>query len=380
MKVALLTSHAPSFVVFRGPLIKNLCTEGALVFALAPNFDDGTRAAVKSLGAIPVDCHISRTGMNPFRDVWNTLKLVCLFKRLQPDVILSYFIKPVIFGSIAARLAGVPHRLAMVEGLGFTFTPSVYGFSFKRRMLMYLVMLLYKIGMSCTKKVIFLNSDDLEEFTSARLLPSSKATLLGGIGLDLTKWPLTDPILDPITFIMVGRLLREKGVDVYVKAARIVKQKHPNVRFVLLGGLVDTPGAITNSEVQTWLDEGVVEWYGHVPVYSWLAQSSVFVLPSYYREGSPVSIQEAMAIGRPVITTNVPGCRQTVLDGVNGFLIPPHSAKCLADKMQKFIMRPELVVIMGLASRRIAQEKYDAQKVNRRLSAIMFQKKMQDTQ
>ena len=371
-KLALITSHAPSLAHFRAPLIENLCGRGIHVLAFAPNFDEETRAAVQALGATPVACSMRRTGMNPFDDLSNSWQLSRLLKRLQPDAVLNYFIKPVIFGSLAARWAGVPHRLAMIEGLGFIFTPGTTGFSFKRRVLKRLVMLLYKLGMSCADKVIFLNPDDRDEFVSAHLLSASKAFLLGGIGVDLAKWPFVSPVLEPLTFLMVGRLLREKGVEDYVNAARIVKQMNPQVRFVLLGDLDDNPGAIKRSDVQAWNDEGIVEWYGHVPVQSWLAQSSVFVLPSYYREGVPASTQEALAMGRPVITTNVPGCRQTVVDGVNGFLVPAHDAECLAGKMIEFIRRPDLITSMGLASRRIALEHYDVHKVNQRLIKLIL--------
>ncbi|NQS71810.1 MAG: glycosyltransferase family 4 protein [Desulfobulbaceae bacterium] len=373
LKFALITSHAPSLVHFRAPLIKNLRKRGVHVFALAPNFDDKTRARVQALGATPVDYSMSRTGMNPFRDFLNAWQLARLLKRLQPDTVLNYFIKPVIFGSLAARWAGVPCRLAMIEGLGFIFTPGPAGFSFKRRVLKRLVMLLYKLGLSCGNKIIFLNPDDRDEFIAARLLPVSKAFLLGGIGVDLAKWPFVPPVSELITFLMVGRLLREKGVEDYVNAARMVKKMSPPVRFILLGDLDDNPGAIKRSEVQAWNDEGIVEWYGHVPVQPWLAQASVFVLPSY-REGVPVSTQEALATGRPVITTNVPGCRQTVIDGVNGFLVPVHNAEYLAEKMMEFIRRPELISTMGLASRQHALEHYDVHKVNKRLIKLILPK------
>ncbi|QQN71624.1 glycosyltransferase family 4 protein [Comamonas testosteroni] len=376
--IVLITSHAPSLTSFRAPLIRLLHSQGVQVFALAPNFDESTRFAVQALGAMPIDCPMARTGMNPLRDAVNTWHMAKLLRRLKPDMSLGYFIKPVIFGTLAAWWAGVPQRFAMVEGLGFVFTPTDDGaFSFKRRLLKRLVLWLYKLGMSRAERVIFLNSDDQAELVASGVLPASKGFLLGGIGVDLEHWVPAPPVQQPPTFMLVARLLREKGVAQYAAAARIVKQKYPQTRFILLGGLDDNPGSITEADVQAWVGEGTLEWHGHTPVMPWMAQTSVYVLPSY-REGVPVSTQEAMAMGRAVITTDVPGCRQTVMDGVNGFLVPPRDVEALAEKMQLFIAQPELIATMGQASRRIAEERFDVRKVNRRLVDLLLGHKPKD--
>lgn len=370
--LALVTSHAPSLINFRAPLIRMLQAKGIQVYALAPNFDDRTRAAVRSLGAKPVDCPIARTGMNPLRDVVNTWHMARLLRRLKPDLFLGYFIKPVIFGTLAAWWAGVPRRFAMVEGLGFVFTPTDDGaLPFKRRLLRLLVLCLYKLGMSRAERVIFLNLDDQAELVASGVLPASKGFLLGGIGVDLENWSIASPMRHPPTFMLVARLLREKGVAEYAAAARIVKQKYPQTRFILLGGLDDNPGAISEDDVQAWVREGTLEWHGHTAVMPWMMQTSVYVLPSY-REGVPVSTQEAMAAGRAVITTDVPGCRQTVIDGVNGFLVPPRNVHELVEKMKLFIEQPDLIEKMGHASRKIAEEHFDVNKVNQRLVDLLL--------
>ena len=369
--LAIITSHAPSLVQFRAPLIGELRSKGVRVLALAPNFDEHTRAAVERLGATPVDCPMARTGMNPIRDAYNTWRLFVLLRSVRPDIFLGYFVKPVIFGTLAAWLAGVPRRFAMIEGLGFVFTTYGSALSIKRRMLRKLVLWLYKLGISRADRVIFLNPDDKNELVGEGVLPISKGFLLGGIGVDLDRWKGSQPVLDPVTFLMVARLLREKGVVEYAEAARIVKKKHPNVRFILLGSLDDNPGSITESDVQEWCNKGILEWHGHTRVEPWMAQTSVFVLPSY-REGVPMSTQEAMAMGRAVITTDVPGCRQTVSEGVNGFLIPPRDAHALAERMEWFIDKPELILSMGDASRRLAEEHFDVRKVNQRLLGLLL--------
>jgi glycosyltransferase involved in cell wall biosynthesis len=163
---------------------------------------------------------------------------------------------------------------------------------------------------------------------------------------------------------MAARLLREKGIVEYARAAMIIKEKHPDTRFILLGGLDTNPGGLSRDEVEQWAEKGTPEWPGQVSdVCRWLAQTSVYVLPSY-REGVPRSTQEAMAMARPVITTDAPGCRETVIDGKNGFLVPVRDADALAAAMERFIMQPDLIEMMGQVSRKIAEERFDVRKIN----------------
>ena len=363
--LALITAHAGTLTGFRAPLIRTLHARGVRVLALAPNFDEASRAAVRALGAEPIDSPMVRTGMNPFVDAIDTWRLARLLRRLRPDVVLSYAAKPVVFGSIAAKLAGVPRCVAMVEGLGYVFTASPTGFNRKQRLLQRVVLGLYRAGMACAQRVIFLNPDDRAQLQAAGVVAAGKTCLLGGIGVDLGAWPALPlpPNAAAPVFLMVARLLREKGVAEYATAARLVKAQQPQARFVLLGGLDDNPGAITQVQVEDWCADGALEWQGHTAVQPWLAQSHVFVLPSY-REGLPASTQEAMASGRAVITSDVPGCRETVVDGVNGFLVPPYDAQALAAAMLRFIEQPDLIASMGAKSRQMAEEKYDVHKVN----------------
>lgn len=365
IRIAIIGNQAFSLINFRGPLIVDMVEKNIDVFALAPDYAEATQKAVKSLGAEPVDYSLSRTGMNPIRDVVDMLHLAYLLRRLKPDITLGYAIKPVIYGTIAARLARVPRRIAMIEGLGYVFTPSEAAEPVKRRALRGAVSILYAIALWQANLVFFLNKDDIDEFTKKRLVSPTKVFLLGGIGVDLDEWTPVPAIMKPVTFLLAARLLREKGVVEYAKAARIIKKKHPFTRFILLGSLDTNPGALSREEVEAWAAEGILEWPGHVPdVRSWMAKASVFVLPSYYREGVPRSTQEMMAMGRPIITTDAPGCRETVIDGENGFLVPVRDAKVLADAMERFILQPELIEKMGTASRRFAEERFDVHKIN----------------
>ncbi len=367
---AIVTSQAFSMVNFRGLLIRDLVSAGVQVHAFAPDYDDELRQQIFALGATPVDFRLTRTGMNPLHDGLDTLRLAMMLRRLKPDVMLGYFIKPVIYGTLAAALAGVPRRVAMIEGLGYVFTASGSRETWNRKLLRILVSSVYRFALARAQKVIFLNGDDLGEFVAANLVEEAKAVKLGGIGVDLADWSSAPAVTRPVTFLLVARLLREKGVIEYAEAARQVKARHPDVRFVLLGGLDPNPGSLNPLEVQAWVKEGLLEWPGHVAVRPWLMQTSVFVLPSY-REGVPRSTQEAMAMGRAVITTNVPGCRDTVEDGVNGFLVPVRDAYALANAMLRFVENPNLIGTMGCESRRLAEARFDVHVINARLLKIL---------
>jgi glycosyltransferase involved in cell wall biosynthesis len=359
----IVSSQAFSLINFRGSVIRCMVEAGMKVYALAPDYDKELSQLVVDLGAYPVKFSLSRTGINPIRDGLDTLRLALLLRRLRPDVTLGYFIKPVIFGTLAAWLAGVPRRVAMIEGLGYVFTSTGGPEPLKRKLLRGLVSRLYRFALARAQQVVFLNQDDINEFVDAGLVQDCKVFKLGGIGVDLTEWSLTQPVMKPITFLLIARLLREKGILEYVGAAEIVKARYPAVRFVLLGGLDPNPGSLSKAEVEVWVAEGLLEWPGHVTVKPWLAHASVFVLPSY-REGVPRSTQEAMAMGRPIITTNAPGCRETVDDGINGFLVPVRDVPALAAAMLRFIENPALITAMGLQSRRLAEERFDVAKIN----------------
>jgi glycosyltransferase involved in cell wall biosynthesis len=242
--------------------------------------------------------------------------------------------------------------------------------SYKRRLLRAGVSWLYKLALSLAHQVIFLNKDDIAEFVDDGLVDSAKVSCIGGIGFDLNEWPFSAPCTQSF-FLLAARLLSEKGITQYADAARLVKARYPEVRFVLLGGLAPNPGGLQQAEVHAWVDENLLEWPGHVPVQPWLAQTSVYVLPSYYREGVPRSTQEAMAMGRAVITTDAPGCRETVDQGVNGFLVPVRDVKALVTAMLRFIENPNLVGSMGQQSCQMAEERFDVCKINAKMLEVL---------
>jgi glycosyltransferase involved in cell wall biosynthesis len=369
-RVAILSNQAFSLVNFRGELIKGLANSGHEVIAMAPDMTPELQIELMKLGAKPELVQLSRTGVNPLLEFFNMVLLAFRLRSMKPDVLLSYSIKPVIFGILAAWIVGVPLRVAMIEGLGYVFTPASEKMPLMRRTLGMLVRYLYRFTLKGAHTVIFLNHDDAQEFIKGHLVDESKVIVLGGIGVDLDLWVHVPPPSGVVCFMMVARLLREKGVYEFVTAAKMIKEKYPIARFVLLGGLDINPGALRREEVEKWVDAGVLEWPGHVDVKMWLKNCSVFVLPSY-REGVPRSTQEAMSIGRAVISTNVPGCRETVDEGVNGFLVPVRNTAALAQAMLRFVESPSLIGAMGIESRRLAVERFDVNKVNLRLFAIL---------
>jgi len=366
--IAIITTQAFSLVNFRGPLIQTLSAQGIKIYALAPDFDDLIRTQVMELGAEPVDYVLSRVSMNPLLDAIAVFRLSQLLIRLSPDMTLGYFIKPVIYGSIAAWLARVPKRFSMIEGLGYVFVDDSSSRTWQRSLLRQVVSRIYKFALGLNYKVFFLNKDDISQFVNEGIVAANKVVWIDGIGLDLVDFRPAPSVVEPVTFILIARMLREKGVYDFVGAARQVRERYPTVRFLLVGGGDKNPGSVPETELRAWAMEALVEWPGQVKdVRQWLVKSSVFVLPSYYREGLPRSTQEAMAMGLPVITTDWVGCRDTVEDGVNGFLVPVRDPEALAKAMMRFIENPDLIKAMGQEGRRMAEERFDVHTINRQI-------------
>lgn len=375
MNIAIVSQNAsPGILIFRHDLIERLVEGQHSVYAFAIDYTDESKAEVRAMGATPIDYSLSRTGMNPLRDLSDTFSLVGIFKDKNIDLVFSSFVKPSIYATLAARIAGVPRRFAMLEGLGFIHTPGRNGFTFKKRLLQVIQGGLVSISYAFAEKIFFLNPDDPVDLARTAMLDKKKLHVLGPIGLNLANYVYTPiDLSNPVRFIFVGRLLSEKGIFEYLRAADIVKQQYPSTEFVVLGGLdSENPSGLTQAELNEEVDKGTIIYPGYVKnVTDYIASSHVFVLPSSYREGVPRSTQEAMALGRPVITTDVPGCRETVEDGVNGFLVPPWAPEALAEKMIYFIENKSEIERMGWESYRIAQDKFDVNKVNDNLLKLL---------
>lgn len=359
----LLAGFSDSIIQFRGALIRALIFSGWEVHVAAPGLSAGgaVSIALAKMGVITHDIPLRRAGVNFFQDAQTFLSLVRLMLHVRPDGVLGYTIKPVVYGSIAAWFARVEHRFALVTGLGYAFTGTASG---KRALLRRLIQRLYRFALKRTHRVFFQNPDDEALFREFQLLPETvPSTVVNGSGVDVAEYSVA-PLPDKPCFLLIARLLGDKGVREYAQAAQLVKAVYPEAVFRLVGWIDDNPDAITQRELDQWVDSGLLEFLGRLDdVRPAISGCSVYVLPSY-REGTPRTVLEAMAMGRAVITTDAPGCRETVVDGDNGFLVPVKDVRALADAMMKMVATPGSAASMGERSRWIAEEKYDVHKVN----------------
>ena len=363
-KFLLIASYSDSIMDFRGPFLRALLAEGLEVCVAAPDLpvNCNVRQKLEALGIQVHEFALNRTGMNLISDVITVYQLWRLMLLIKPYYSMGYTIKPVIYGSFAGWLARVPKRFALITGLGYAFTDAAG--SRARSLVRMIACRLYQRALSKVETIFFQNPDDEQTFLQQGITESSSSTrVINGSGINLCQYAVASLPDKPI-FLLIARLLGDKGVREYVKAARLVKRKHPQARFELVGWVDENPDAIDQAELDDWVNEGVIDFKGKLSdVQSAITGCSVYVLPSY-REGTPRTVLEAMSMGRPIITTRAPGCRETVVDGYNGFLVSVKAVDELVSAMLKFIEQPELVVSMGSCSRKLAEEKYDVHKVN----------------
>jgi glycosyltransferase involved in cell wall biosynthesis len=363
MRLVFLGVQLTSLVRFRGPLIRALKSAGHEIIAIAPDPDPYWQAQLAECGASYIEAPIARTGTNPVRDIAAFFWLWRTLRAQKPDVLFCFQAKAVIYGLLAGWLAGVSRRVAMIEGLGQGFIP---GAGFKRQIVRLCVPLLYLISMPAAHKVIFLNPDDELDFKRRWLVRPQQAVRVPGIGVDLEHFAQTPLPAPPLVFLMIGRLIIDKGVREYAAAAKIVRAKYPAIRFWLIGepdtSHVGVP-AVTLADVEYL---GVL-----TDVRPSLASCHVFVLPSY-REGMPMASMEALAMGRPIITTDVPGAREMVVQSANGLLVKAKDSNELAAAMIKMIDLAETLGQKGRASRVLAETRFDMRQINRTVMSILL--------
>lgn len=374
-KVMVVANAAFTIVNFRSELINDLIQRGCEVVAVCPadcNLISGDNIGkiFKTMGVLFRPINFDRSGINPLTDLAVLFNLIKVIRREKPDVVLNYTIKATIYGSIAAWLCNTQRVVSNITGLGYIFTNS----SFKARFIRVFVKLQYKIALRLNDVVFFQNSDDLALFCRMNIIHSSIATkVLNGSGVNLNNFAPNPRVKKvPQSFLFVGRLIKDKGVIEFIEAAKKIKRSFPFAKFSIVGALDENPTGIAKCFIDEVVAQGVVDYVGSTSdVLSYLQRSEVFVLPSY-REGTPRSVLEAMAVGLPIITTDVPGCRQTVSSGLNGILVAEKNVDSLYSAMFELINNSDLRSKMGAESLLRAKKVYDVNKVNLEILKSVF--------
>lgn len=364
MKILMIVHYTPTVPRFRGALIQEMIKNNHEVIVAAP--EEGYEEEIKALGAEFRQLQFNRVGTNPVQDIGLMFRIYKLIKEIKPDQMFLCTVKPVIYGSIAAKLAGIKNIYSMLTGLGHPFMAE----TLKGKIVSSIVKMLYSIALKFNEKIIFQNPDDAKEFIDKKLTSSKKCEVVSGSGINLEEFKFSKVREKPI-FLMIARIIEEKGVKEYINAARAIKKQYPNAKIQLLGQYDLNPTALKEEDLKPYIEDESIEYLGTTKdVRPYIEQSTIYVLPSY-REGTPRSVLEAMAMGRPILTTDAPGCKETVKEGINGFMVPIKDTQALVDKMIWFIENINQVQEMGQASYQYCKERYDVNKVNKDMLNIM---------
>ncbi len=359
-KVLFFSNTTFDMVKFRGLVIENLVNNGYEVVMFTPSAEKSILPVSFPQGARHIEVNFSRFGINPFSDLFFFFRLVRLYKRERPDYIFHYTIKPNIYGTLAARLCGIP-SVAMITGLGYAMNEG--------RFINKLAYHLYKFATKRANKLLVLNEENYNFIKSHHFArPENIIWLKGGEGLDVNAYPVTDNTSSHTTFLLVGRLLKAKGYLEFVEAAKIVRKQYDDVSFQILGPLDHSnPDRIDTAIINNDVSQGIIDYLGttnHIEDFV-SRPGTVIVLPSY-AEGLSRALMEACAMARPIITTDIPGCRETVIEGGNGYLVPPKNAKALANAMLRYLaLSDKDKSAFSKTSRKIAEEKFQIQDVIR---------------
>lgn len=341
---------------FRMGVMRHLVHLGYEVVVIVPQDGDTEILRQEHIRLIPIE--VDCKGTNPIADIQLAKTLLKIYRREQFDFLFHYTIKSVIYGSWAARNAGIP-QIPVITGLGYTFL--------KKNLLNRLVISLYKRTIRSAESVWFLNQTDQQVFTTLNILPFENTRLINGEGVDTMKYHTTRLLTtNPFTFLYIGRMLWDKGVGLFVEAARIIKERYPQAVFHILGPLSsDNPNNISPTQLEEWHNSGVVNYIGCTSnVLPHVEESTCIVLPTFYPEGMPRVLMEAASMQRPIIASNVPGCREVVIDGKNGFLCLKKNVNSLVASMEKMLtLSQQELIDMGAAGREHVLQLFDEQKI-----------------
>lgn len=359
MKIVFIVNVDWFFISHRLPIALEAINRGYEVYIFAK--DTGKMAYLKSLGINICPINLERGSINPVQTLNLLFDLKSKLKKIQPDVVHLVTIKPVLIGGLASILAKVPAIVYAISGLGFIFTNTML----KAKILRLGIIPLYRLALSAKNKtVIVQNLDDLRILRQYVSIPELQTVLIPGSGVDLETFKFRSLALENKIVLMACRLLADKGIYEFHKSVLLLKEKYPNVRFVLVGGVdPDNPASLTQQELNEWVTNNDLEWWGHQTNMSKvLSQATIVVLPSY-REGMPKVLLEAQALGRPIVTTDVPGCREAIENDKTGFLVKVKDAQSLADAIEKLINNDELCLEFSRNARVLAEQKFDIKQV-----------------
>lgn len=366
MKFMLISPKNRTVYNFRGDLIKEIIKKGYEVVVIGPNKDNIEK--IEELGARFIEVNLDKdsTGIKSNIQYYNNLKKV--MKEENPDIVLGYTIKPVIFGTLAAKKAKIKNTYSLITGLGQVYSQFA---TTKMKIIRFICGCAYKMTFKYNKKVIFQNIDDLNECVNRKYVNREKCVVVDGSGVNLEKFQRNDLPKENI-FLMISRMIKTKGTMEYLQAAEIVKKKYPDTKFLYLGKPENKKRYIKEDDIRNYKDNNIVEFLAETDdVPSVIAKSTVMVLPSYYREGIPRTLLEALAMARPIITTDSIGCREAVKDGVNGFCIPIKNVDVLAEKMISMIENREKLEKMSEESYNYCRKKFDVNIINEKMMKIM---------
>jgi glycosyltransferase involved in cell wall biosynthesis len=365
-KIILLSGSGDTVAWFRLDFLNEFLLRSYKVYVLAPDIRDDLKPELINMGIEFIEIKLERKGFNVLNLISSVFELASLFKEIQPNIIFSYTHKAILSGSLAAKISGFSNTFSMVTGTGHIFDNQTK----KEKVIKFIGSLALRIALRFNKLVFFQNPDDQALFLKNNIVLSQKTKLVNGSGVNIDKFSLSPLPSEPI-FLCMARLIKSKGLEEFARAAKRVKKLYPEARFILYGYPDDHPDSIDENEIiSNWLNDFGVEYFGYAenPIDA-IKECSVFVLLSY-KEGTPRVVLEAMAMGRPIITTDAPGCRETLKNGVNGFLVPRYDDLEAANAMIK-LLSAELRKEMGKESRKFCESKFNVLDVNKTLLSDM---------
>lgn len=358
MKILVMTSHTPSLIWFRLDMILSFIKEGYTVVAVGNEPVEKWQKEFDGYGIKYRQAYIERNGTDPLKDLKTLRQLKKIIKNERPDKIFTYQAKTVIYGGIAAHKYRVD-TYSLIAGLGSIFLKT----SIKSKIVRTILIKEYRISLKHSKTVFFQNDDDISTFLNNKIVRKEQVVKLNGSGVNLEKFYVSS-FPEKFAFLFIGRLIKDKGICEYLEACKLLKNKHKEVRCLLVGPYDTNPSSLSENELSPYITDGTMEYFGEQKdVQPYISQCNVFVLPSY-REGTPKTVLEAMACGRAIITTNAPGCRETIKENRNGILVNPYDTNGLFEAMEYLYLNNEIAIQMGIESRKIAEEIFDVKKVN----------------